>query len=179
VSTYILHPHPDRVPVAPVPKVWVNVDLSAAFGANATLNLFYCVGAPTNRFTIPDPEEPARRDNLWQTTCFEAFLREEGGQAYREWNFAPSGAWAAYDFDAYREGMSPADVGAPPYIRTEDNLTWWTVGATIAVPTNRRFALGLSAVLEERDGSKSLWAVSHPPGKPDFHHDDCFAAKLP
>jgi hypothetical protein len=35
--------------------------------------------------------------------------------------------------------------------------------------------LGLSAVLEEQDGTKSYWALAHPPGgKPDFHHPDCF-----
>ena len=40
--------------------------------------------------------------------------------------------------------------------------------------------LGLSAVLEEKDGTKSYWALAHPPGdKPDFHDPDCFAAQLP
>ena len=38
--------------------------------------------------------------------------------------------------------------------------------------------LGLSAVIEEKDGGTSWWALAHPPGKPDFHHDDCFAARL-
>ena len=39
--------------------------------------------------------------------------------------------------------------------------------------------LGLSAVIEETDGTKSYWALAHPPGKPDFHHKDCFALTLP
>jgi len=39
--------------------------------------------------------------------------------------------------------------------------------------------LGLSAVIEEIDGTKSYWALAHPPGKPDFHHPDCFALTLP
>ena len=39
--------------------------------------------------------------------------------------------------------------------------------------------IGLSAVIEERHGRKSYWALAHPPGKPDFHHDDCFAIELP
>jgi hypothetical protein len=39
--------------------------------------------------------------------------------------------------------------------------------------------LGLSAVIEEKDGTKSYWALAHPPGKPDFHHKDCFALTLP
>jgi hypothetical protein len=39
--------------------------------------------------------------------------------------------------------------------------------------------LGISAVIETRDRQKSYWALAHPPGKPDFHHADCFAATLP
>ena len=52
----------------------------------------------------------------------------------------------------------------------EDNLTWWTLGATIAVDGRHELAIGLSAILEEEDGTKSYWALAHPPDKPDFHH---------
>ena len=72
----------------------------------------------------------------------------------------------------------PADIAAPPYIRLEDNLTWWTLGGTIAVPADAQWQLGLSAVIEERDGAKSFWAMAHPEGAPDFHHRSCFAATL-
>ena len=40
-------------------------------------------------------------------------------------------------------------------------------------------SIGLSAVIEETDGTKSYWALRHPPGPPDFHHPDCFALELP
>jgi len=33
-------------------------------------------------------------------------------------------------------------------------------------------------VVEGRDGSKSFWALNHPPEKPDFHHDDCFQLQI-
>ena len=61
----------------------------------------------------------------------------------------------------------------------EDNLTWWALGATIAVEAGKSWDLGLSVVLEERDGTKSYWALEHASDKPDFHASDCFAAKLP
>ena len=38
--------------------------------------------------------------------------------------------------------------------------------------------LGLSAVIEDRDGALSYWALRHPAGKPDFHHADAFALAL-
>ena len=64
-------------------------------------------------------------EGLWRHTCFEAFIKAPGRTSYHEFNFAPSGQWAAYRFDAYREGMMPADLGASPEIavrRFDDGL---------------------------------------------------------
>jgi hypothetical protein len=159
-------------------KVWATVDHAAALGATATTNIWFGIGAPANRFVIPAADRPGRAGDLWQTTCFEAFLQAGGEDGYREWNFASSGEWAAYDFTGWRKGRSDADVAAP-YIRMEDNMTWWAVGATIAVPAEAEWRLGLSAILEEKDGTKSYWALAHPDGdKPDFHDPVCFAARL-
>ena len=175
-----LVPHPDTPPSDPGFKVWANVDHAGALGVVASTNIWFGIGAPASRFVVPDAaEEPHRAEDLWQTTCFEVFLRVPGEEAYREWNFAPSGNWAAYDFTSHREGRARAEV-TPPYVRVEDNLTWWATGATIAVPSKKRFELGLSAILEEKDGTKSYWALNHPEAeKPDFHHAACFAAHLP
>ena len=173
-----LIPHPSTPPADPLFKVWANVEHAAALGAVATTNIWFGVGAPADKFVIPESIEPARANELWKTTCFEAFLRPLGEEAYREWNFAPSSDWAAYDFTSTRQGMSQAEA-ADPYIRMEDNLTWWALGASIAVPADTKWELGLSAVLEEKDGTKSYWALVHPnPDKPDFHDPGCFTARL-
>ena len=174
-----LAPHPSTPPADPPFKVWVNVEHAASLAAVATTNLWFGVGAPADRFVIPPVAEPERTDELWKTTCFEAFLRPLGQRSYREWNFAPSGQWASYQFSDYREDMAEAEVSQPPYIRVEDNFTWWALGASIAVPADSNWELGLSAVLEEKDGTKSYWALAHPAEKPDFHAPDCFVAKLP
>lgn len=174
-----LVPHPTTPPSGPELKVWANVEHAASLAAVATTNIWFGVGAPATRFIIPEGTGPERADELWKTTCFEAFLRALGAEAYREWNFAPSGQWAAYDFTSARTGMSNAEA-ADPYIRMEDNLTWWALGASIAVPADTNWELGLSAVLEEKDGTRSYWALAHPnPDKPDFHDPGCFAAHLP
>lgn len=173
-----LIPHPTSPPSDPGLKVWANVEHVASLAAVATTNIWFGVGAPAARFVIPEPAEPERADELWKTTCFEAFLRPLGRENYREWNFAPSGQWAAYDFSATRTGMSEGEA-ADPYIRVEDNLTWWALGAAIAVPADINWELGLSAVLEAKDGTKSYWALAHTGDKPDFHDPGCFVARLP
>ncbi|MBA2772217.1 MAG: DOMON-like domain-containing protein [Sphingomonas sp.] len=171
--------HPTTPPAHPPFKVWADVEHAHILGATASAKIWFCVSAPVGRFVIPEPQEPARADGLWRTTCFEMFLKQPGDDAYREWNFAPSGQWAAYDFAAYREYPANADVGFAPEILLQDNLTWWQVGVTVPVEEGP-WQLGLSAVLEEQDGTKSYWAIAHPAGeKLDFHAPDCFAAKLP
>ena len=173
-----LVPHPATPPSDPPFKLWANVDYAGSLGATATANIWFGVGAPAGRFVIPQGE-PSRADELWKTTCFEAFLREAGHKPYREWNFAPSGQWAAYDFSSERKDMKKAEIASEPYVRMEDNFTWWALGATIAVDADRQWEMGLSAILEEKDGTKSYWALAHGREKPDFHSPDCFTAKLP
>ena len=174
-----LVPHPATPPADPPFKLWANIDHAASLGAVATTNIWFGVGAPAERFVIPVASEPSRADELWKTTCFEAYLRAVGKRKYREWNFAPSGQWAAYDFSGIRKGMTNAELASPPYVRMEDNFTWWALGATFALDAGQEWELGLSAVLEEKDGTKSYWALAHTADKPDFHAPGCFVARLP
>ena len=131
-----LIPHPATPPSDAEMKLWVNVEHAASLAAVATTNIWFGIGAPKDKFVVADLIENAgRADELWQTTCFEAFLRPMGQTGYSEWNFAPSGEWASYAFTDYREGTAEAEVDAPPYVRVEDNFTWWALGATIALPS--------------------------------------------
>ncbi len=45
-------------------------------------------------------------------------------------------------------------------------------------PLCARLQLALSAVIEDKQGVLSYWALTHPPGKPDFHHPDAFVLEL-
>jgi hypothetical protein len=129
---------------------------------------------------LPDPfEEPFRADDLWQTTCFEMFLREADASEYLEFNFSPSRNWAAYRFDDYRTGMREWPMTAPEiYLDMSD--THLALEVTIDLPglITAHTRAGLSSVIHESGDIKSYWALKLPPGDPDFHHKDCFALKL-
>lgn len=140
------------------------------------LSVRYIVIGDLDGLVMPFPGEPGRADGLWRHTCFEAFVGRIGG-AYDEFNFAPSGQWAAYDFGAYRAGMRPLDV-APPRIAMKAEERAFQFEATFTVREGAA-RLGLCVVIEEDGGSLSYWALAHSPGKPDFHHPDCFALQLP
>ena len=155
----------------------VRVEAEVVRSSGGELSLTYRVLGDTAALQVPPPEAPARADELWRHTCFELFVTDgEGG--YLEFNFAPSTRWAAYRFSGYREGMVPAEVAAPPRIATSSGGGLVEVRVTLTLP-DELSRIGLSAVLEERDGGISYWAAAHPAGKPDFHHPDSFALELP
>jgi hypothetical protein len=143
------------------------------------LDLTYVIDGPTKRLVVPAEAKPYRTDGLWQTTCLELFVRWSDEQ-YLEFNFSPSTRWAAYRFSSYRDEMEPLRLGTPPTINVSDEGHALIVSVLLDLPLQPPVNLGLSAVVEERDGTKSYWALRHPPGdKPDFHHLDCFALELP
>lgn len=126
----------------------------------------FIVRGDTNRLALPPVAEPVRVDELWHTTCFELFVGREG-EAYRELNFSPSGAWAAYDFDSYREGMREAE--ADVMIRADQRGDCFILLADVRSELGPFAPVGLTAVIEESDGQIRYWATSFEPGKPDFH----------
>lgn len=145
------------------------VTAEARFDA-ATATLDYAVAGPPPIW--PAPAAPRRADGLWRTTCFELFVRGGPGPGYAEFNFAPSGEWAAYRFDARREGMRKLET-APPVIAARG--TGIRVTLDLAALPRGHWQIGLTAVIEEADGSRSFWALTHPADQPDFHDPRGFA----
>ena len=122
---------------------------------------------------------PGRADNLWQHTCFEAFIQPVGSQSYCELNFSVAKQWAAYRFDAYRAGMRPLELARPPEISVTHTSQQLELHATVALASEYRPALlGLTAVVEHDSGRLCYWSARHSPGKPDFHHRDGFVLEI-
>ena len=129
---------------------------------------------------IPAAAPPGRSERLWESTCFELFVRPSGGNFYVEFNASPSGQWAAYAFDSYRRAMRNLPVAIVPHVEfVEAAALCYDVDVNFSDLPPGPLHIGLSAVIEETDGTKSYWALRHPPGPPNFHHPDCFALALP
>jgi hypothetical protein len=175
---HVLTLHPD-FPCSAVAAL----EVEAARTGPRTLALRYALSGRIDELALPSPAQPRRVDELWRHTCFEAFVRPETGDAYYEFNFAPSTEWAAYGFTAYREGMrSPEGVG-DPRISTQTGPDRFLLQAVLDLealdlPADAPWKLGLTAVIEAASGERSFWALAHAPGRPDFHHPDCFAARI-
>ncbi|MFZ0649894.1 MAG: hypothetical protein WAZ97_03260, partial [Pseudolabrys sp.] len=68
------------------------------------LVLSYKLSGRVDDVYLPAVRPTARGDELWQHTCFEAFVRASSGSEYYEFNFSPSTQWAVYRFTDYRNG---------------------------------------------------------------------------
>jgi hypothetical protein len=146
--------------------------------AGAALDLRYAIaGAPGALLLAPGTGQE-RTDGLWRTTCMELFV---GGadEAYREYNFSPSGAWAAYAFAARRTGMAALPMRTPPRIEVGQGEDATLVSVQLPDVGTGPLRLGITAVIEETDGTKSFWALRHGGDAPDFHDPDCFVGELP
>jgi hypothetical protein len=148
------------------------------------LALSYLVTGNMSDIRMPPVMASERSDELWRHTCFEAFVRASSGPGYYEFNFAPSTQWAAYRFSSYRSGMCVAAEVSAPTIETQSSSDRYTMQVSLELnrlpelPRNALWRLGLSALIEDTGGRMAYWALVHPPGKPDFHHADCFAHEL-
>jgi hypothetical protein len=144
----------------------------------------YLLVADMARVRVPPPGAGGRAEALWKHTCFEAFIAPADATGYHEFNFSPALEWAIYRFSAYRERMSPAEIGRAPQIsvhRGDDGLELQSVvrlGHLADLGDARHLRIALAAVIEDENGRLSYWGLRHPPGKPDFHHPIGFALEV-
>lgn len=167
-----LEPHPDS-PAGPVRSLQVEAERRAG-----KLVLAYRLEGRLGELRIPPRARAARTDELWRHTCFEAFVRPPGDEAYWEFNLSPSGEWAAYGFGRYRERAADPKVD-PPRIETIATPQRLDLKASLDLSSLKGpWLVGISAVIETADGGRTYWALRHPPGRPDFHHARGFVLTL-
>jgi hypothetical protein len=125
--------------------------------------------------------QPQRRDNLWETTCFECFLAPLDGAEYWELNLSPSGHWQSYRFADYRQGRDLA-LGLDPVFQIHRQARSLTLTLTLdlapIIPRNLPLTVNVTAVFESQEGVLSYWAPSHPRSEADFHCREGFILRV-
>jgi hypothetical protein len=187
------NPTPGAIALAPHPACGAgplrSLHASASLDRSGAVTVEFAAHGELSRLRLASASTaPQRRAELWRHSCFELFARRGVERSYLEFNFAPSGDWAAWVFDDYRSGgreLEPARVGISTRsagagrwcLRAQAQLaaaeaalggadapvTWW---------------LNLAAVIEAEDGALSYWAAHHAAARPDFHDRSCFCVPL-
>ena len=121
---------------------------------------------------------PERRDELWQSTCFEVFFAVAGSPCYWELNLSPNGHWNAYRLEGYRQGLQPEpSISTLAYSlkRCSSSLE-----LTLQLPleglveSNAELEVSVTAVLDQARHGCSYWAWKHIGTEPDFHQRPSF-----
>lgn len=147
------------------------------------LAIRYELRGPLETLLIPAGEpSPRRRDELWKHTCLECFLAVPGNPRYWEVNLSPSGDWNLYALSGYRSGLSPEGriETLPITVTRGERHLELEVRLDLAgmPPSQEPLEVALCAVLEQRDGSLTHWALVHGGAGPDFHRRESFLIHL-
>jgi len=141
------------------------------------LDVSYAITGQLTELSLPRIAATQRADELWRHTCFEAFIQTAHNEYY-EFNFAPTTAWAAFRFNGYRRGRSLAAIPIPAISVQSDPDRYYLRALlqldSLYVPEQPPWHVGLSAVIEDKGGHLSHWALAHVPDKPDFHRPESF-----
>ncbi|MFM7800430.1 MAG: DOMON-like domain-containing protein [Planctomycetota bacterium] len=182
-GSFALQPHPRT----PVPPAW-RVDVATRWSARG-LVAEYTLAVPAGRLALPPRSTvPAARDFLWKRTCGELFVGVRGEPGYIEFNFSPSGDWASYAFDGYRQNSRDRPWRGPqPEVRIVQHEDATRLVALVPheafhcllrgdvmPPLEAAFTL----VLEDRQGALSYWSIVHPRAEPEFHDRAGFVAEF-
>lgn len=128
----------------------------------------------------------ARRDYLWQHTCFELFVGIKNKTAYREINLSPAQAWNCYQFEQYRQPAQMPPVPAQDIQLLELKAQPQKLEAILDLQqflqTNEcqwdDLVFGLTSVVKLKNNSELYFALSHSTDQPDFHCKRDWTASL-
>jgi hypothetical protein len=157
------------------------VEVTLTQEADGGIAITYIISDISSDIRVPTPDTPAPEGALWQTTCCELFVNPVEQTGYREFNFSPSGQWAAHDFLDIRKPAPTAPNCATPEIKAKREKSRLQLDVKLpksAFPRAASLRLAVNVILQANDGTLAYWALTHPPGKPDFHHHAGFVLNL-
>lgn len=158
-KTFQLHPFSDSQPTR---------ILGSVSWDDEWLQLNFYLYHPPESLDWPKPaERPEFRNQLWQKTCFECFEKHVHTPNYWEWNLAPSGDWACFEFTDYRQKHQDVNH-RQPLVKGERHEHGGHVQVQVPRHIKQAARLGVAAILSCQ-GRCQYWSLIHPGPQPDFH----------
>jgi hypothetical protein len=148
------------------------------------LTIHYALAGKIGDIFLPPPsDKPTRKDNLWKTTCLEFFLATRDLPQYWEINLSPSGDWNVYHMDAYRrfgfrDETSIQQLQFEMHRHTNDFLLNAAVDVNPIIRVEQILEVGVTAVIQSKEGSETYWALTHPAPEADFHLRESFILQM-
>jgi hypothetical protein len=148
------------------------------------LTVHYRLSGDIEEVLLPRASRPPKRENeLWKATCFEFFLADKDQPGYWEFNMSPSGGWNVYRMDAYRRiGFREEEaISQLPFEIKHESSEYSlevSVDLSMILPREQALQMGVTAVIQSKDGHETYWALAHPAAYADFHVRESFTLSL-
>ncbi len=148
------------------------------------LSVRYELTGNIDSLSLPEPSaQPARKDELWKFTCLEFFMAVPDQPEYWEFNMSPSGNWNVYHMDAYRRISFREETliqRLPLSVRKETGCV--SIDATVdlnpIVKAEDLLRVGITSIIQTKEGYETYWALTHPEVQADFHIRESFIIEL-
>ena len=184
MTHFSLIPFPDN---RPHPEIEITGQIEQF---NQQLSITFLLTGEIEKIAVtPAAPNPFRRNELWQTTCFEFFLALKGSPKYWEFNLSPAGYWNIYRFDDYRQGMAEelAFQSLPFLVKIKpDSLTLsLSLDLETIISSTQALEVGITTVIQSNindliseQNSITYWALTHVSKEADFHQRKSFILDL-
>jgi hypothetical protein len=168
-------------PAHNIPNIAITGEISLQ---NNLLALHFSMSGKVEDIFLPPPSPiPSRKDELWKSTCFEFFMAIKDQPEYWEFNMSPSDDWNVYHMDAYRR-IGFREETSIQHLEFEafNNADMFALNVTIDLKPifqdSKPLEIGITAIVQTKDGNQSYWALTHPASDPDFHLRESFILAL-
>ncbi len=174
--------------LVPFSKQGLNLEFkSKALVETGVLKIAYELsGEDLSKILLPSPLiNPGRVIGLWESTCFEMFIKNSNSDEYLEFNVTSEYTWNVFHFPnkkaRLKEYLEIANLGVSA-VNSKDKfcLTCWF--SVDKLPSyfwsDGKMNIGLTAVIETKENELSYWAIKHADDKPNFHQHDTFIYEL-
>jgi hypothetical protein len=141
-------------------------------------------GAIELQFQLQDPHKmiqdiPAdfqkiswvRENDLWKSTCFEAFWARKGEKSYWELNLSLLGKWNLYFFSDYRSLLKSSADFQLQAVSWNDGILSVQLKNYVSL---ENIEANLCSVLKDREDKIHHMSACHRPEKADFHWREAF-----
>jgi hypothetical protein len=147
------------------------------------LSIEYQLFGDLNSISIAPPANPpSRQFHLWEATCFEFFIGIPGDANYWEFNLSPSGDWAIFALDDYRQGLrdETAFTSLPFKVDRYPNYITLSLEFDLSelVFLEQDLEMSVTTVIKSSQNELSYWAITHSGKEADFHLRDSFVIKI-
>lgn len=111
----------------------------------------------------------SRKNELWKTTCFEAFVQIDGTDVYFEINLSTLGEWNIYKFQSCRTPQPPNEWEDAYLENVQFKPGQLQASFHFPLKKDQKIKVGLTAVIDFIDGRKNYYSLKHTQQNPDFH----------